>query len=150
METKTFSASSFARGASSNRSPAALAYLGDAVLEVMVRKHLVSQGFSNPGVLNELAKTFVTAPQQSIGVEALLPHLTEEELNCYKRGRNESGPHPKNASVQEYRRATGLEALFGWLNLSNQTERAEELFSLYLSAFSGQSKGALVPENGLD
>ena len=150
METKSFSASSFVRNSADARSGAALAYLGDAVLEVMVRRHLVKQGFSNPGVLNELAKTYVTAPQQSIGVEALLPRLTEEELGYYKRGRNDSGPHPKNASVQEYRRASGLEALFGWLNLSNQTERAEELFSLYLSALSVPGAGRSDPGNTSD
>ena len=145
METKSFSVHSFSRKTVDNRSTAALAYLGDAVLEVMVRRHLVKQGFSNPGVLNDLAKTFVTAPQQSIGVEALLPHLSEEELGYYRRGRNDSGPHPKSASVQEYRRATGLETLFGWLNLSDQTERSEELFALYLSALSVPN-GAPAPE----
>ena len=89
-------------------SGAALAYLGDAVLEVMVRRMLVETGVGNAGKLNELSRDYVRATRQSAGIERLLPMLTEEEAAVYRRGRNASGGHPKSATAAEYRRATGL------------------------------------------
>lgn len=110
---------------------ACLAYLGDAVFEVLVREHLLETGISDVGRLNELALSYVRATAQSRAIEALLPYLTEEETSDYKRGRNGAGAHPKSASVVEYRRATGLEALFGALWLRGETARARELFARY-------------------
>ena len=112
----------------------ALAYLGDAVLELLVRQHLVETGISHAGELNALARDYVTAAKQSLGVEALLAELTEEEEAVYRRGRNAAGSHPKSASVAEYRRATGMEALFGWLWLRGDTERLDILFAQYRKA----------------
>lgn len=106
-----------------------LAYLGDAVLEVLVRRYLVSQGFSDSGKLNRLALNFVKATAQSAGMDKLEGYLTEEEEYVYKRGRNANGISiPKSASAAEYRRATGMEALFGYLDLKGRSDRAAELF----------------------
>ena len=123
-------------------SGAALAYLGDAVLEVLVRQMLVTRGIGNAGKLSALSLNYVRATNQSRGLEGLLPHLTEEEDAVYHRGRNAAGAHPKSASVNDYRRATGLEALFGYLHLKGDTRRMEELFSLYVSFLEGDSAHA--------
>ncbi|MCI8387916.1 MAG: ribonuclease III [Clostridiales bacterium] len=109
----------------------ALAYLGDAVFEVLVRKYLLSCGISSSGKLNKLALSFVRATAQSAALDNILPLLTENEEYIYKRGRNANGiAIPRSASAVEYRRATGFEALFGYLDLTGQSERAEELFKL--------------------
>lgn len=111
-----------------------LAYLGDAVIELLVREETVSRGIADVGKLNRIARDFVTAKNQSSALENILPVLTEEETDFYKRGRNAHGiSAPKSASVAEYRRATGMEALFGHLFLSGQTERARELFNIAYS-----------------
>ena len=108
---------------------ASLAYLGDAVLEIMTRQYLLSTGVTNPGKLNRLALDYVKAVNQSAGVERILPLLTEAEEAVYKKGRNAHGiSAPKSASVSEYRRATGLEALFAYLYLGGEQERMEELY----------------------
>ncbi len=115
-------------------SGAALAYLGDAVLEVMVRRMLVERGIGHAGKLNALAKDYVRATRQSAGLDAILPQLTEEETAVYKRGRNAAGAHPKSATVAEYRRATGLEALFGYLFMKHDIARLHEIFAVYIKA----------------
>ena len=120
----------------------ALAYLGDAVLEVLVRTYLVGTGISHAGELNARARAFVTAAQQSRGTEALLPLLDEREEAVYRRGRNAAGSHPKSASVAEYRRATGMEALFGWLYLHGETERLNALFAVYRRAAEARPAAA--------
>ena len=119
-------------GAISGRfSGAALAYLGDAVFETAVRAHLVRRGIADSGKLNRLALEFVRAGKQSEAVDRLLPHLTPNEEALFKRGRNTvSGAHPKSASAVEYRRATGLESLFGGLYLAGELARLDELFAL--------------------
>ena len=110
---------------------ATLAYLGDAVLEVLVRKYLISLGVANGGTLSHLALNFVRATAQSAGMDKILPILTEDEEYVYKRGRNANGiAIPKSASAREYRRATGMEALFAYLELTNQENRANELFKI--------------------
>ena len=108
---------------------ATLAYLGDAVLEVLVRQRLLAKGQTNSGKMNKLALLFVKATEQSRALERILPLLNEKEQELYKRGRNAHGIcAPKSAATGEYRRATGFEALFGWLYLTNQQERMEQLF----------------------
>lgn len=110
---------------------ASLAYLGDAVLEVMTRQHLLSLGVTNLGKLNRMALSYVKAVKQSEAVDRILPHLTPEEEAVYRRGRNAHGiSAPKSASVGEYRRATGMEALFAYLYLGNEIERMEQLFAI--------------------
>ena len=110
-------------------SNAALAYLGDSVIEVCVREHLVSQGISSSAHLNKASLEFVRASAQAEAMKRLLPILDEEETAVFKRGRNIGHTNtPKSASVGEYRMATGMEALFGWLHLSGRRERINELF----------------------
>ena len=112
-------------------STAALAYLGDAVLEVLVRTRLVEAGYTSSRALNARALAFVRAGEQAKAMERLLPHLTEEEEAVYRRGRNIGHTHtPKSATVGEYRHATGMEALFGYLAMTERRERIKELFAL--------------------
>ena len=108
----------------------ALAYLGDAVLEVIVRERLVRRGLCNSARLNEAALAYVKATAQSEAVERIIPLLTERENNVYRRGRNAGhGKNvPKSATMAEYRRATGLETLFGQLRLDGESERMNALF----------------------
>ena len=111
-------------------SGAALAFVGDAVYEIMVREWIVSKGNRPPGVLHKEAVGMVRAQFQSDAVEVLEPLLNEQEAAVYRRGRNEhSGSVPKSCDVVTYRRASGLEALFGHLHLSGQRQRLEELFA---------------------
>ncbi len=108
-------------------SSASLAYLGDAVWERAVRRRLVLAGSQRP---SEDALAYVTAKAQSAAVETLLPLLTEEETAVFRRGRNTVHANvPRAATVADYRRATGLEALFGWLDLRGEQKRIDELFA---------------------
>ncbi len=114
----------------------ALAYLGDSVLEVVVRTYLITvRGLSTSAHLNRAALDFVRASAQSEAMRRMEPHLSEEEAGVYRRGRNTGhGNVPKSASVAEYRRATGMEVLFGYLSLQGKEDRIRELFALgYLS-----------------
>ena len=112
-----------------NLNGATLAYLGDAVIEVLVRRYLVGLGVADGGTLSRLALFFVRATAQSAAMDRLEGHMTAEEEYIYKRGRNANGISiPKSASAGEYRRATGMEALFGYLDLSGMEDRKEELF----------------------
>ena len=106
-----------------------LAYLGDAVYEVMVRAWLCLHGKLTPGRLHRAALSYVAAPRQAALAEQLMPLLTEEETQVYKRGRNASPhSHPRGATRREDQMATGLEALFGWLYLRGETDRLNALF----------------------
>ena len=110
---------------------AALAYLGDAVIELMVRERLVSAGYASSKALNARALNFVRASAQAQAMERLLPHLTEEEAGAFRRGRNIGHTNtPKRATVAEYRNATGMEALFGYLHVKGAQDRLTELFAL--------------------
>jgi ribonuclease-3 family protein len=105
-----------------------LAYIGDAVIELAIREALISSGVTDTGRLSAAAQKLVCAKMQSDIVEKLLPILTPEEEAAYKLGRNHriSGK-PKHASVSEYSRATGLEAVFGYLHLTGNTRRIRDL-----------------------
>ncbi|MBR5632725.1 MAG: ribonuclease III [Clostridia bacterium] len=109
-------------------SAASLAYLGDSVLEILVRERLVITGARNPSV--ESLK-YVTAPVQSEAFAKIEGILTERETDMFKRGRNcvHSGNVPKKSTPAQYRRATGLETLFGYLYLSGQSQRIRQLFA---------------------
>lgn len=112
-------------------STSALAYLGDSVIELCVREHLVSLGISSSAALNEKALLFVRASAQAEAVKRIIPLLEEEEDAAFRRGRNIGHTNtPKSASVAEYRMATGMEALFGWLHLNGRTDRIKELFRI--------------------
>ena len=112
-------------------STAALAYLGDSVWELSVRQMLVERGISDSASLNREALCYVTAKAQAAAVKRILEALSEQEDAIYKRGRNIGHTNvPKRATVMEYRMATGLEALFGYLFLEGRSERIKELFAL--------------------
>jgi len=109
----------------------ALAYLGDCVLELLVRETLVQKGLSTSAHLNKEALSFVRAGAQAEAMKKILPHLTEEEEIAYHRGRNMKTVHvPKNSTVAEYHSATGMETLFGYLHLFGKTERIKTLFQI--------------------
>ena len=109
----------------------ALAYLGDSVLEIRVREKLVSDGISGSGNLNRASLAYVKASEQAAAMHRITPILSEEETLVFKRGRNMSGGNvPKSATMSEYRTATGMEVLFGYLHLLGRQERIDELFSL--------------------
>lgn len=110
-------------------SSAALAYLGDAVIEGCVREYLVREGFSSSAHLNEAALGFVRASEQAKAMKNIIDLLEEDEASVFRRGRNIGHTStPKSASVSQYRTATGMEALFGWLRLMGREERIKELF----------------------
>ncbi len=116
-------------GFANSLSGATLAYLGDAVLEVLVRRYLIGLGIADGGKLSKLSLLFVRATAQSAGMNNVETILTEEEEYIYKRGRNAHGISiPKSASALEYRRATGMEALFGYLDICGMEMRKQEIF----------------------
>ena len=107
----------------------ALAYLGDCVFECCVREYLVGKGLGTSAALNREALEFVRASAQAEAMKRILPILTEEEEAFFRRGRNIGHTNvPKNATVSDYRTATGMEVLFGYLHVSGQKERIDELF----------------------
>ncbi len=107
----------------------ALAHMGDAVFELHVRTMLCPGGLCVNGNLHRQTIARVCAPAQAVFAERILPLLTEEEQAVYKRGRNAHVRSiPKNATASQYGKATGVEALFGWLHLMGRQERIAELF----------------------
>ena len=114
-------------------SPLTLAYIGDCVYELTIRTLLVNKGNAHVNKLNKKASDLVKAPTQSKMISMLVENelLTGEELAVYKRGRNaKSFSTAKNATVSDYRRATGFEALMGWLYLRGESRRALEIIKL--------------------
>ena len=110
----------------------ALAHVGDAVFELMVRLHLAAGG-GKTGSLHQAAVEMVNAKAQAGDMEKLLPLLTEEEAEVFRRGRNvKVHSVPKHARLGDYHAATGLEALFGYLYLLNRRERLNALFAAIL------------------
>ena len=109
-------------------SPLVLAYIGDAVYEVVVRSLLVGRGNAQANRLHKEASTRGNAGAQSASLEGIKEELTEEEMQVFKRGRNaNSATMAKHATMSDYRRATGFEALMGYLYLTGRTERILEL-----------------------
>lgn len=112
-----------------NMSSLGLAHLGDGVFELMVRAWLCLHGKVKVKDLHRATVRYVAAPAQAAAMERLLPLLTDEETDVYRRGRN-TAPHsvPRAATRAQYQSATGLEALFGWLYLQGRTDRLNQLF----------------------
>lgn len=109
-------------------SPLTLAYIGDAIYELVIRTILVEKGNTQVNKLHKRASRLVKASAQSAMIEKLKPYLTEEEMGVFKRGRNaKAATMAKNATMSDYRRATGFEALMGYLYLTEQWERMLEL-----------------------
>lgn len=111
-------------------SPSVLAFVGDAVYGLYVRTYL-SEVNRPSGELHKLSVKLVNATAQAEAFKLIEPNLTEKEISVFKRGRNfHTCNTPKNSTGGEYHTATGLEVLFGFLYLSNQNERAKELFNI--------------------
>ncbi len=110
-----------------------LAHMGDGVFELLCRSYLCRKGAKNVGNLHRETVKLVKASAQAAFADKLLPHLTETELSYYRRGKN-AHVHavPKGASPADYAKATGLEALFGYLHLSGQIERIGTLFEIIM------------------
>ena len=111
-----------------------LAHMGDCVYEILCRAYLCAHGDRTVERLHKDTIQMVKATSQAKFVDKMLPLLTEEEMAYYRRGKN-SHVHavPKSATPAEYAKATGLEALFGYLFLSGQKERANELFNFVMN-----------------
>lgn len=107
-----------------------LAYVGDAVFELMVRTHLCESGTWAPDKLHRKTVSFVSAKAQAAAAGTIMPLLCQEEVEIYNRGRNAHTNVPKSSSVEDYHAATGLEALFGYLYLSGNADRLGELFGI--------------------
>ena len=111
-----------------NISPITLAFVGDAVYSLYVREKLVLSHDFNTGTLQKLTSAEVSAHGQSELLSKLLPKFSEEETDIFKRGRNaKKSTKSKNASVAEYNRSTGFEAVLGYLYLTGQYKRIDEL-----------------------
>lgn len=120
-------------------SPLTLAFIGDGIYDLIIRSVVVGKGNSHVNNLHKRASRLVKAQSQSELIKALLPELTEEETAVYKRGRNaKSTTVAKNATISDYRRATGFEALIGYLYLEDQMDRIMELI---LSGMEKTGKG---------
>jgi ribonuclease-3 family protein len=114
-------------------SPLTLAYIGDSIYDLVIRTLLVKHGNAQPNKLHKRASAMVKASAQAEMIESLLPELTEEETAVYKRGRNaKSYTMAKNATMSDYRKATGFEALMGYLYLKEDLGRMIELIRLGL------------------
>ena len=111
-----------------NVSPVTLAFVGDAVYTLYVREKLVLNHAYSTGTLQKLSTEAVSAHGQNALLEKILPRLTENETAVFKRGRNAKKPtRSKSASVAEYNNSTGFEALLGYLYLTGNYSRIEEL-----------------------
>ena len=137
-------------------SPLTLAYMGDCAYEIVIRTLLVHKGNTHVDRLNKRASNLAKAATQSQIIGVIQESLTEEELTIYKRGRNaKSYTSAKNASINDYRRATGFEALIGWLYLKGVFERMTELIRLGFEGIGADivtdtEKETVQQENGVE
>lgn len=120
----------------------ALAFVGDSVYDTFIRGMLIKQGKVKPNLLHKRAQKFNQATAQNIAFLKIQPILTENERNIAMRGRNvRVNSVPKSATLAEYKNATGLEALVGYLYLSNQIERLETLMNAFVEIIEGEDEG---------
>lgn len=120
----------------SDYSPLTLAFIGDGVYDLLVRSYVVNLANRPVGELNKIKVSLVNCKSQAQFAKKLLPVLTEKEEAVYKRGRNAATSNtPKNSTVADYHNATGLEALFGYLYITAQNDRINELFHLIIEQF---------------
>lgn len=119
-------------------SPLVLAYIGDGIYELIIRTILVSKGNCQANVLHKKASSHVKASAQAAMITALQDELTEEEMHIFKRGRNAKAvTMAKNATMHDYRYATGFEALMGYLYMTNQMERMIDLVKMGMEKTGG-------------
>lgn len=121
--------------------PLSLAFMGDGVLELLVRQHLVERSRLLPGKLHAEAVRYVSARSQFLEMKLLEPMLTEEEHAVFRRGKNANkATVAKHASVEEYRTSTGFECLLGWLYLRGRNERIMELMDVLWREFEPETQ----------
>ncbi len=124
-----------------------LAYIGDAIYELKIREYILGKGFQDVNKLHKFVVKFTSGESQSQIIDYLLKKdfLSEEEISYYKRGRNSS--HSKNRrsiSVASYKKATGFEAMIGYLYLANKNERLDEVINFVIKSLE---EGLVWPEN---
>ena len=121
--------------------PLSLASMGDGVLELLVRQHVVERSRLLPGKLHAEAVRYVSARSQFLEMKLLEPMLTEEEHAVFRRGKNANkATVAKHASVEEYRTSTGFECLLGWLYLKGRNERIMELMDVLWREFEPETQ----------
>ena len=122
-------------------SPLALAYIGDCVYDLIIKSIVLSKGNKQVNKIHKDTSSLVQASTQSLIMRTIQTHLTEEEHAIYKRGRNAKSVTPaKNQSITDYRRATGFEALLGYLYLKKEWKRLVDLVKIGLDSLEGEEK----------
>ena len=130
-------------------SPLTLAYIGDGIYDLVIRSVVVDRGNMGAGRLHQATSQLVKAHAQSEMMHAIEPQLTEEEKDVFRRGRNAKSPTmAKNATMADYRRATGFEALMGYLYLKDEFERLVELVKCGLDHYDAKTGKTIDKEQG--
>lgn len=123
-------------------SPLTLAYIGDSIYDLIIKSLVVNQGNAQVNKLHKRTSELVQASAQSFMMRTIQEHLTEEEHAVYKRGRNARSVSPaKNQSITDYRRATGFEALMGYLYLKKNWKRMLDLVKIGLESMGDEQDG---------
>lgn len=112
-----------------------LAYIGDTVYDLHIRTYIVKNQMGKVAHLHKLASGVVNAKAQAVAAKLLQPQLSERESEIFRYGKNAKSTPPKNMSAQDYSLATGIEAVVGYLHLTGQTERMDELFGVIIAHF---------------
>lgn len=121
-------------------SPLTLAYIGDGIYEMIIRTVIVDQANRQVNKIHKASSNLVKAETQAKMIHLIMDDLTQEEVTIYKRGRNAKAvTRAKNASMSDYRTATGFEALMGWLYLTGQSERMLMLIKKCIELFQGEN-----------
>ena len=124
-------------------SPLTLAYIGDCIYDLVIKSLVISGGNKQVNKLHQETSKLVQASAQSLMMRSMQEHLTEEEHAVYKRGRNAKSVSPaKNQSITDYRRATGFEALLGYLYLKKDYKRLLELVKIGLDSLDNSKTDA--------
>lgn len=121
----------------------ALAYIGDGVYELAIREHLIEEGQTRPNQLHHYTTQYVSAKAQARIIESFIKQelMTEEEFTFYKRGRNSKiNTRAKNTDIQTYLQATGFESFIGYLYLTQQKKRLEEIIDLCIQFIEEEKK----------
>ena len=130
-------------------SPLVLAYIGDCVFDLIIKMMVAGRGNRQVHKLHEETSNYVQASAQSFMMRAMQEHLTEEEHAVYRRGRNARSVSPaKNQSITDYRRATGFEALIGYLYLNREYARLTELVSIGLESMRAADREESTDDAG--
>ncbi len=123
-------------------SPLTLAYIGDSIYDLIIKSLVVNEGNAQVNKLHKKTSGLVQASAQSLMMRTIQEHLTEEEHAVYKRGRNAKSVSPaKNQSITDYRRATGFEALLGYLYLKKDWKRLLDLVKIGLDSMEEKQDG---------